>query len=117
MNELRIWSISCHDRIFLCVVEWFIQKKTVNDRQKRHQHFSLREGHLCKMPGLVGVAGCLLHPYQRWDLGCSCEQHIRIIILPQVMQQDLEMNGSALIEYTRCVFDFEKIDCSASFKR
>jgi hypothetical protein len=49
---------------------------------------------------LGGVAGCFLHPYQRLDCGCSCEQRIRIIIILQKLQFDLGLKGSVLIEYT-----------------
>jgi hypothetical protein len=56
---------------------------------------SFRE--VVKLSEVGGVAGCVLHPYQRWDCGCSCEQRIRIIIIPQVLQFVVEKNGSVLM--------------------
>jgi hypothetical protein len=49
---------------------------------------------------LSDVAGRFLHPCQRWDLGCSAEQHIRIIIMPQQLRRSVRLNGSAVNEYT-----------------
>jgi hypothetical protein len=57
------------------------------DRKTSHGFHPLMKGF--EMLNLGGVAGCILHPYQRLDCGCSCEQRIRIIIILQVLQFDV----------------------------
>jgi hypothetical protein len=66
---------------------------------------------------LSGVAGCFLHPYQRWECGCSVEQRIRIIIMLQLWQQAWGLNVSvAIIVYTcDAILNFSKRnDCFVS---
>ena len=62
-------------------------------------------GHPFKTDGLQmldfgGVAGCFLHPYQRLDCGCSSEQRIRIMIMPQEVQLTVGLTKSVMVEYT-----------------
>jgi hypothetical protein len=52
--------------------------------------------HVCDR---ASVAGCFLHPYQRWDC-CAAEQRIRIIIMLQWLQMAEGLNGRVWIEYT-----------------
>lgn len=52
------------------------------------------------------VAGCFLHPCQRWD-SCVAKQRIRIIIMLQWLQMAEGLNGRVWIEYTfDAIFSF-----------